>query len=147
MTAPTDPIPLAADFPPASAEQWRELVAGVLRKSGAPADVDPEAKLTRTTYDGIAVKPLYTASDAPAAAATLVRGTAREGWDVRALLVDSEPARANASALRDLANGVTSLWLKIGRSGVALESLAATLDGVFLDMAPCCSSSRPTRPG
>ena len=131
MTASTDPIRLAADFPSATSGEWRELVGAVLRKSGSAADVDPEVKLTRTSYDGIKIKPLYTAADA-LTAAPVVRGTAREGWDVRALLNDPDPRRANASALRDLANGATSLWLR----GFAVEDLEVVLDGVYLDLAP-----------
>jgi methylmalonyl-CoA mutase len=132
MTASTDPLRLAADFPAADRDDWRELVAAVLTKSGAGADVDPELKLTRNTLDGIAIKALYTAADAPEPAGSLVRGTAREGWDVRSLLVDPDPRRANASALRDLAGGASSLWLR----GFAADDLEAVLEGVYLELAP-----------
>ena len=38
MPAPSDPLPLAAEFPPATRDQWIELVTGVLRRSGLPDD-------------------------------------------------------------------------------------------------------------
>ena len=66
MPAPSDPLPLAAEHPPATRDQWLELVTGVLRRSGLPEDADPVAALTATTYDGIPVRPLYTAADGPA---------------------------------------------------------------------------------
>ena len=44
---------LAAEFPPATAEQWLKLVDGVLK--GAPFD----KKLVAKTYDGLAIEPLY----------------------------------------------------------------------------------------
>ena len=34
MTSATDDLPLAADFPPATEDDWRKLVDGVLK--GAP---------------------------------------------------------------------------------------------------------------
>ena len=65
MSAPTDPLPLAADFPATTRDQWMELVTGVLRKSGLPEGADPIAALSSTTYDWITVRPLYTADDVP----------------------------------------------------------------------------------
>ena len=51
--APADILPLAADFPPATREQWLELVARLL--NGAPFD----RKLVAKTYDGLTIQPLY----------------------------------------------------------------------------------------
>ena len=48
-----DDLPLAAEFPPATREQWRKLVEGVLK--GAPFD----KRLVAKTYDGLAIEPLY----------------------------------------------------------------------------------------
>ena len=54
MTDPSaDDLPLAAEFPPATREQWRKLVEGVLK--GAPFD----KRLVAKTYDGLAIEPLY----------------------------------------------------------------------------------------
>ncbi len=57
---------LAAQFPTPQREQWQELIAGVLRKSGrVPADFDGDAaeKIATKTYDDILVQPLYTRTD------------------------------------------------------------------------------------
>ncbi len=49
----TDPetLPLAADFPPASREEWRKLVDAVLK--GAPFE-----SLASATYEGLVIEPL-----------------------------------------------------------------------------------------
>jgi methylmalonyl-CoA mutase len=101
VAAPTDRLELAAEFPAASEDEWRSLVAGVLAKSGRETD-DPIAALTRTSYDGIAVRPLY---DGPADRAAPV--VARRAWDVRAHCGDPDPARARAALLTDLESGAT----------------------------------------
>lgn len=67
MTSVTDDLPLAADFPKATPEDWRKLVDGVLK--GAPFE-----KLVGKTYDGIKIDPLY-----PRAKAL------RPWWDARRL--------------------------------------------------------------
>lgn len=147
MSAQPESLPLAADFPAVTRDRWRELVAGVLRKSGLPEGADPEAALSATTYDGIPIAPLYTAADAPAAApgapgrSPFVRGATADGaaiagWDVRQRHADPDPARTRDAALADLTNGATSLWLVLGESGVAVSDLGAALDGVYLDLAP-----------
>jgi methylmalonyl-CoA mutase len=143
MTASTDPIRLAADFPAATREQWRELISAVLRKSGGRADIDPETALTTTTYDGIEIKALYTADDARESeglpgTAPYVRGARAEAasWDVRQLHQDPDAKRANTAVLRDLASGATSLWLVVGERGIPVAGLGDVLDGVYLDLAP-----------
>ena len=142
---------LAADFPTPSRDDWRALVAAVLAKSGASGD--PEEALSHTTYDGIEVKPLYTAEDAPAVLAGLpgrppfVRGATslsggargaepRAGWDVRTRHAGSDPEAVNRAALADLENGATSIWLVVGPGGLAVADLPRALDGVYLDLAP-----------
>ncbi len=52
MTRDADDLPLAAEFPPATHEQWRKLVDGVLK--GAPFE-----KLQSRTADGLTIEPLY----------------------------------------------------------------------------------------
>ena len=127
------PLALAAEFPAATRDQWRELVAAVFVKSGRGVD-DPEQALATTTYDGITIKPLYTSADAPATAAA--GGGPAGSWDVRQRHADPDPARTNAAALTDLANGATSLWLVLGESGLPVTELDRALDGVYLDLAP-----------
>jgi methylmalonyl-CoA mutase len=142
MAASSEPE-LAGAFPAASRAQWRELMAGVLRRPGEPGD--PEAALRTELLDGVEVEALYTAADGadrPPSGAPgsppYVRGAvpARTGWDVRALHADPDPARTNAAALADLGSGATSLWLRVGEGGMAVEDLSAALDGVHLDLAP-----------
>jgi methylmalonyl-CoA mutase len=145
MPAGSEPLvaEFAAEFPAASRDDWRAQVAAVLRKSGLPEDADPELALSTTLLDGPEIRPLYTsAGGLPATglpgAAPYVRGATASGetWDVRALHADPDPARTNAAILNDLANGATSLWLRVGGAGVAIEDLPAALEGVYLDLAP-----------
>jgi methylmalonyl-CoA mutase len=133
-------LSLAAEFPPASREQWVEAVAGVLRKSGYDGD-DPVEQLVTRTLDGIDVQPLYTRADAvesgvpgvtPFVRGSRAQGSGPAGWDVRA-----HHTVADADAvLADLENGVTSLWLGIGDDRIAVGELPRLLEGVFLDLAP-----------
>jgi methylmalonyl-CoA mutase len=142
-------LTLAADFADAGHDQWLKLVDKVL--GGAPFD----KKLVSHTYDGIAVQPLYTRDDwraedessglpggAPFTRGGDVLGTSVDGWDIRQSHGHPDPATANKQILEDLERGVTSIALKIdpsGLNGVAIQSLAdleATLEGVYLDLAP-----------
>src|SRR5690349_6313466 len=60
-----DDLALAGEFDPATREQWRELVAGVLRKAGREDLPDPvEDALAVPVATGVTVEPLYTAEDA-----------------------------------------------------------------------------------
>src|SRR3954471_14673991 len=131
MTVAPPPAPehlsLAGLFPEADRRQWQELVATALRKSGRIGADDAadtvEAVLTSVTYDGIGVRPLYTAEDAPTADAgrpgefPFVRGSvppaagASTGWDVRQRHDDPDPDVTREAVMADLENGVTSLWL------------------------------------
>ncbi|WP_256105553.1 methylmalonyl-CoA mutase family protein [Streptomyces sp. ODS05-4] len=140
---PDDGLPLAAEFPDASPEQWQRLVAGVLLKSGK--DVPPEEAanaLATRLEDGLATLPLYTARDAAPEPgypgfAPYVRGGRAEGitvagWDVR----QRHTVADGAAVLSDLENGVTSLWLTVGEGGIPVDRLGAVLKGVYLDLAP-----------
>ncbi|GAA2252082.1 methylmalonyl-CoA mutase family protein [Streptomyces amakusaensis] len=144
---PDDGFPLAAEFPDASQEQWRRLVAGVLRKTGKDvSDTAPEEMLSTVVEDGLRTRPLYTADDSttpegfPGFAPFLRGGTpeggAVSGWDVRQRHERPDPRRTNEAVLADLEHGVTSLWLSVGPSGIPLSGLAAALEGVYLDLAP-----------
>ncbi len=140
---PDDGLPLAAEFPDATHEQWHHLVEGVLRKSGkdvsGPAAVEA---LSTALEDGLRTRPLYTARDAAPdpglpGFAPFVRGGRAEGntvggWDLR----QRHTAVTDGGALADLENGVTSLWLVLGEGGIPVASLGRVLDGVYLDLAP-----------
>ncbi len=140
---------LAAEFPTPAREQWQELIAGVLRKSGKlPDSVPGEVSdlIATKTYDDILVHPLYTSGDTSYTAgmpglAPFVRGGRPEGnvatgWDVRQRHAHPDPAIARKAILADLEHGVTSLWLVVGDSGLPLSALADVLDEVYLDLAP-----------
>jgi methylmalonyl-CoA mutase len=134
-----------------SRAEWEKAAADVLRKAGRMTADDPDAlvwdKLTRTTLDGVRVPPLgtpETVQGLPSAgtpgAAPYVRGSAltrpEEGWDIRTHLGDPDPAVAAEAALDDLENGATSLWLRLGRGGLAVDELPRVLEKVYVDLAP-----------
>jgi methylmalonyl-CoA mutase len=143
-SAPISDLDLAAEFPQATREQWQELVAGVLRKSGKlPEDFPgaPESKLVTRTYDGIEIQPLYTAEDVPGETGfpglpPFVRGSRPDGristgWDVRARFTGADAREVNRAILADLEGGVTSIWLSVPPA-----SIADALNEVYLDLAP-----------
>lgn len=125
----TNDLPLAAEFPPATREDWLALVRAALK--GRPFE-----RLIAKTYDGIAIEPLY----ARAAGAKPLAG--RVGpWQVQVRVDHPDPAVANAEALHELANGATGLNLvfagSAGSYGFGLPAdagaIARTLEGVHLD--------------
>ena len=138
----TDDLPLAAEFPPASREDWLKLVRAALKDR-------PLERLTARTYDGIPIEPLY----ARAADARPIAGR-RGPWAVQARVDHPDPAVANAEALHELANGATGLTLvfagSIGAYGYGLpgdaKSVARILEGVHLDaIAIELQTAEPTR--
>jgi methylmalonyl-CoA mutase len=138
--APAADLRLAAEFPPATEEQWRKLVEGVLK--GAPF----EKRLVAKTYDGLAIEPLY----AREADAQPVAGrTPGMAWTITQRADHPDPAAANAQALNDLENGANGLALvfagAVGAYGYGLADDAAiaralTADyvdaGIALDLDP-----------
>ncbi|MGP4098472.1 methylmalonyl-CoA mutase family protein [Nonomuraea sp. KM90] len=140
---------LAAGFASISRDGWRALAVEVLRKSGVETG-SPEEALSRTTYDGVTVAPLYDADDLPGdpglpGAAPYLRGSRAladraadrgadraAGWDVRQRHAVADPE----AVLADLENGVTSLWLVVGDGAIPVGSLGAVLKDVYLDLAP-----------
>jgi methylmalonyl-CoA mutase len=132
IMTPHDELPLAAEFPAATREQWRKLVESVLK--GAPFD----KRLVVKTYDGLAVEPLY----GRVADAQPVTGRAPgTPWSTVQRVDHPEPAAANAEALNDLENGATGLALvfagAVGAYGYGLpateEALARALGDLHLD--------------
>src|ERR687893_901033 len=147
-----DDLPLAAGFPAATREAWRELVAGVLRKAGREDLPDPvEDALRVPVATGVSVVPLYTAEDArdlPSAVGVpgltpFVRGSrpgatgeVPGGWDVRQRHAHPDVALTKEAIAADLENGVTSLWLQLGEGAVPVDALGDVLADVYLDLAP-----------
>ncbi|MFE6614455.1 methylmalonyl-CoA mutase family protein [Amycolatopsis sp. NPDC057786] len=142
-------LTLAAEFPEASRDQWRELVAGVLRKSGAideSFDGLPESRLVTRTYDGLEIQPLYTADDAvegtgfpglpPFVRSARPEGAVTTGWDIRARYARRDAKATNAAILADLEGGVSSIWLRAGAAGVPVADLGDALNEVYIDLAP-----------
>ncbi|MFC8045732.1 methylmalonyl-CoA mutase family protein [Nocardia sp. NPDC057353] len=138
----TEPVPEYA--------AWRKGVAGVLAKArkvdAAELPDEPETLLTETTYDGLAVAPLYTRRDErpePPLPGTFpfVRGAdahrdVHRGWFVSGRVTDTDPAAANRRILAGLENGLSALWLGVGERGVPVAELGAALNGLLFDLAP-----------
>lgn len=131
MSTETDDLPLAADFAPATRDDWRKLADGVLK--GAPFD-----KLVGKTYDGLRIDPLYErARDATAIPAR----AAGSPWQIMQRVDHPDAAMANAQALHDLENGATGLTLVFAGANSARgyglpptkDALTRALDGVYLD--------------
>lgn len=132
--------------------RWRTAVAGVLAKSSRrdPADLpaEPERLLDSPTYEGFAIRPLYTSLDElpePPLPGTwpFVRGgdahrDVNAGWKVAEAFPapDAAVADGNAAVLDALTNGVSALVLRVGATGVPPADLDRLLEGVYLDLAP-----------
>jgi methylmalonyl-CoA mutase len=125
----TDPetLLLAADFPPATREEWRKLVDAVLK--GAPFE-----RLTSTTYDGLSIAPL---AERRADARPVAARPGAAPWEVLARVEHPDPALGNEIALRELNNGAAGLALvfagAVGDYGFGMpaseEAQARVLEG------------------
>ena len=131
MASAPDDLQLAADFAPASYDDWRKLVDGVLK--GAPFE-----KLVGKTYDRLRIEPIYPrARDA----APIAGRAPAAPWQIMQRIDHPDAAQANEQALHDLENGASGLMLVFaganGARGFGLEPTAEVvekvLDGVFID--------------
>ncbi|MBK0869189.1 methylmalonyl-CoA mutase small subunit [Saccharopolyspora sp. HNM0986] len=150
LSTPSSPRPglrLGGEFPQPTYQEWQAQVEKILRRTGRiaegePAPDDPAALLNSTTYDEITVRPLYASAAgdsglpgfAPYVRGSSPEGSAPEGWDVRQEHADPDAARTNQEVLADLNGGATSLTLRLGAGGIAVDDLADALHGVHLDM-------------
>jgi methylmalonyl-CoA mutase len=166
VTAPdSGDLVLAAEFPAASRQQWRSLVAKVLKSTSDT----PETELATSTADGIEIAPLYVADaglrgngqgngqqgsgqqgngqqgggrpdPGYPGQAPFVRGRTaaghRGGWDVRQRHEHPDPAVAREQITEDLEGGVSSLWLGLGEGQIPVAALPDVLAEVYLDLAP-----------
>ncbi|QKT07218.1 methylmalonyl-CoA mutase [Gordonia sp. X0973] len=132
-------------------EQWSESAAAVLAKSRRVDVADlpgtPTELLSTPVPGGLTVRPLYTRLDETREPGLpgefpFVRGADRArdvvlGWRVTERFGDDDtaPATVNEQILDACGNGTSGLWLRIGE-GIAVDGLAAVLDGVYLDLLP-----------
>ncbi|MGB8402126.1 methylmalonyl-CoA mutase family protein, partial [Bradyrhizobium sp.] len=132
MTSETDDLRLAADFAPATYEDWRKLVDGVL--NGAPFE-----KLVGKTYDGLRIEPIYRRATG---ASPIAGRPAAAPWQVMQRIDHPDAAQANAQALHDLENGATGLDFEFaggpgargfGIADATRETLARACDGILFD--------------
>ena len=131
MTSTTEDLALAADFAPATYDDWRKLVDGVLK--GAPFE-----KLVGKTYDGLRIDPIYPRAKG---ASPVTGRAAASPWQIMQRIDHPDAKQANTQALHDLENGATGLTLVFsganGAHGFGLdpspEAVEKILDGIFLD--------------
>jgi methylmalonyl-CoA mutase len=124
-------LPLAAEFPAATREQWLQLVDDVLK--GAPYE-----KLTAKTQDGLRIAPLHGRAED---ALPVPGRPAAQPWHVMQRIDHPDAAIANQQALHDLENGATGLTLvfagSLNANGYGLpggaDAIARALEGVQLD--------------
>src|SRR5580693_3255097 len=116
MTSATDDLRLAADFAPATYDDWRKLVDGVLK--GAPFE-----KLVGKTSDGLKIDPIYPRAKG---ATPVTARPAAAPWQIMQRIDHPDARQANAQARHDLENGATGLTLVFaganGAYGFGLES-------------------------
>jgi methylmalonyl-CoA mutase len=122
-------LSLAAEFPPASREDWRALVERVLK--GAPYE-----GLVSRTRDGRAIEPIY---ERAAGAQALAPRAPGAPWTVMQRVDHPDPKAANAEALADLTNGATGLALIVAgapsANGFGLaDAKAVTFDRALKDV-------------
>ncbi|MGN6570558.1 MAG: methylmalonyl-CoA mutase family protein [Pseudolabrys sp.] len=132
-TALHQDLALAAEFPATDRSDWVRLVEKALKDR-------PFDRLISSTYDGVAVEPLY----ARAAGAAPVMGRAPgRPWTVMQRIDHPDTTAANAEALHDLQNGADGLALVMSGAPAAhgygvkvdtAEALAHALGGVMPDL-------------
>src|ERR1700682_3486440 len=131
MRSAIEDLRLAADFAPATYDDWRKLVDGVLK--GAPFE-----KLVGKTYDGLKTDPI---SQRALGAAPIAGRSAARPWQIMQRIDHPDAAAANAQALHDLEHGATGLTLVFaganGAYGFGLEPTAEAigqgLEGIYND--------------
>ncbi len=126
-------LPLAAEFPPASREDWLALVEKSLQ------GVSFDKRLVSRTYDGLGIEPLYKRAER---SGPVTGRAASARWGIIQRLDHPDPAAANAEALHDLETGATGLAILAagapsangyGLRDASRQTLARALDNVWLD--------------
>ncbi len=128
--------------------RWRTAVAGVLAKSTGrdPREfgAEPERSLDTPTYDGFAIRALYTALDElpeppPPGEWPYVRGggaAVNTGWKVAEAFPQPGSGADAAAVLAALTDGVGALLIRVGESGVTPGRLGGLLADARLDRVP-----------
>jgi methylmalonyl-CoA mutase len=131
--------------------RWRTAVAAVLAKDGDTRKLgdEPERALDTSTYEGFAIRALYTALDEfpePPLPGEwpFVRGAhglrdVNSGWKVAEAFPGNDQvsvSEGNGAVLAALMEGVSALVLRLGRSGVAPSEMDRLLEGVYLELVP-----------
>lgn len=130
-----DASALSSEFPAATSDAWRALVAKTL------GDVSFDS-LRKQTAEGLPIEPLYSPGEAKPAGFAARPFDAERPWEVATLTAHPDPSRANAEVLADLQGGAAGAVVRIdatGHGGVAAGSaddLARVLQGVILEAAP-----------
>ena len=143
----------------ADREKWRAAVAAVLAKGtgrdAAELGPEPERLLDFPTYDGFAVRPLYTGLDAddepplpghwPFTRGGDALRDVRSGWKVAEAFPVSDGtgptavSDGNDVVLGALVDGVSALVLRIGAGGCAVADVDRLLEGVSSSWCPSSS--------
>jgi methylmalonyl-CoA mutase len=126
-----DDLTLAAEFAPATREDWLKLVRDALKGRAYE-------ELIAKTYDGIAIEPLYRRTSGARPLSGRAPGA---DWTIMQRVDLPDPAAANAEALHDLENGAGGLTLvcagSLNANGFGIDGSEATLrrvlEGVQLD--------------
>lgn len=118
--ATTVPIDLKKDFAPVSYADWKATVEAELK--GVPFD----KKLLTQTYEGITLRPLYTADDianlqylqtfpgfTPFPRGSHAAGYLAESWEISEEIPYASPRDFNNAARQDLSRGLTALQLNL----------------------------------
>jgi methylmalonyl-CoA mutase len=128
----TDDLTFAADFTPATYDDWHKLVDGVLK--GAPFD-----RLVSKTSDGLPIEPIYRRARN---AAPIAGRPSATPWQVMQRIDHPDPAAANAQVIHELENGASGLEIEFaggpGARGFGVvdatpETLKRLFDGVVFD--------------
>jgi methylmalonyl-CoA mutase len=131
--------------------RWRTAVAAVLAKGRDARELggEPERTLDTPTYEGFAIRALYTALDElpePPLPGEwpFVRGAdglrdVNSGWKVAEAFPGNGQVSAgegNGAVLVALTEGVSALVLRLGQGGVAPSEVDRLLEGVYLELVP-----------
>jgi len=127
---PTDELALASEFPPATREQWRKLVAEAVKDASFES-------LISETYDGVRIEPL---GPRKSQAEPVIGRKPGAPWAIMQRVDHPGPKAANAEAVQDAANGASGLMLEFagapGAYGYGLtpgeEALTHALKGIDL---------------